>query len=283
MVLLFVASVLAGSFYTTDQSERGVVPRNGAVNSIADPGLHFKLPFVDVVVPLSMQSGAIRYDNVPTSSRDQQPAGITLSVNYHLPPDQAADIYSRRQSEDGVVNRLIYPKVMEERKNTFGRLNAVTAIQERARRNAEIFQAVAGAVKGPVILESVQIENIDFSEAYEQSIEARMLAEVEVQKLRQNAEREKVQAEITVRQAKAAADATRAQAQADADATRLRGEAQADAIAAKGRALRDNPSLVSLTQAERRNGVLPTTMLPNGTVPFMPVAGQRELGTRPMG
>jgi len=44
----------------------------------------------------------------------------------------------------------------------------------------------------------VQIENLDFSSEYEKSIEQSMLAEVEVHRLRQNAEREKVQAEIVV-------------------------------------------------------------------------------------
>ena len=115
----------------------------------------------------------------------------------------------------------------------------------------------------------MQIENIDFSDAYENSIEQRMLAEVEVQKVRQNAEREKVTAEITVIQAQAEADAQLARATAEAEATRIRGEAEADAIKAKGAALRDNPALIDLVQAERWNGTLPTTMVPGTTVPFL--------------
>ena len=65
-----------------------------------------------------------------------------------------------------------------------------------------------------IIIESVQLENIEFSANYLHSIEQRMLAEVEVQKLQQNAEREKVQAQITVTQANAKANAVRAEAQA---------------------------------------------------------------------
>ncbi len=143
-------------------------------------------------------------------------------------------------------------------------------------------------MKGPVIVDSVQIENIDFSDAYEASIEQRMLAEVEVQKLRQNAEREKVQAEITVTQANAHADARRAdaqaqadavrlQAQADAEAIRLRGDAEALAIKARGDALKDNAGLVSLTQAEKWDGKLPTTMLPDGAVPMLDLRDQSSV------
>src|SRR5437870_10322758 len=110
-------------------------------------------------------------------------------------------------------------------------------------------------------LEGVQIENIDFSPEYIKSVEARMQAEVEVQRLRQNLEREKVQAEIVVTKAKAEADATRQRAQAEADATRLRGDAEASAIKARAEALGQNPNLVSLVQAEKWDGKLPQTML----------------------
>jgi regulator of protease activity HflC (stomatin/prohibitin superfamily) len=263
--------VFGGSFYTIDQGERGVILRYGAVVGTAEPGLGFKLPLIDRVVKITVQSRAQVYDNVNTYSRDQQPASVTLSVNYRLPPEQVAQIYAEYGGEEGLVSRLIDRRVFEQMKNVFGQFNAVTAIQERERLNAETENAIRKNVQGPVVIESVQIENIDFSDAYEQSIENRMLAEVEVQKLRQNAEREKVQAQITVTQAQARADAVRAEAEANAAATRLAGEAEADAIRAKGAALRDNPSLISLTAAEKWDGRLPSTMVPGSAVPFIGV------------
>lgn len=60
-------------------------------------------------------------------------------------------------------------------------------------------------------------------------------------------------------------------AEADAKAVQLRGEAEASAIKAKSAALASNPALISLTQAERWNGQLPTTMVPGGAVPFLNV------------
>eukprot|EP01035_Chromulina_nebulosa_P033653 gene33653-45072_t len=219
-VILVAALIIAGgSFYTIDQGERGVILRNGAVVGTAEPGLSFKLPVIDKVVKISTQIRSQVYDKVNTYSRDQQPADITLSVSYHLPPDQVAQIYGEYGGEEGIVSRLIDRRVYEQVKNVFGQFNAVTAIQERARLNAETEAAIRKSVQGPVIIDSVQIENIDFSDAYEQSIENRMLAEVEVQKLQQNAEREKVQAQITVTQANAQADAIRATAEANASAS----------------------------------------------------------------
>ena len=263
--------VASGSWYTVDQGERVVVLRTGAVHSVAGPGLHFKIPLIDTIERFSVQDHAQIYEEMHTYSRDQQPAVLTLSVSYNIQPDNVDEVYTQYGSRDGIISRLLDRVVLEESKNVFGRFNAVTAVQERTRLNAEITEAVANRVQrlGPLLVKGVRVENIDYSDAYEKSIEARMLAEVEVQKIRQNAEREKVQAEIVVINAKAQAEAVRAQAQAEADAIRLRGEAEATAIRAKGEALRDNPGLVSLVQAERWNGTLPTTMVPGTTVPFL--------------
>ena len=261
VVGIIALTVLGGSFYTIDAGERGVILRNGKVVGTAEPGLGFKLPIVDSVKEITVQTQARLYEKVMVYSRDQQSAELQISVNYRLPADQVQTIYTEYGGKDGVMTRLLDRQVPEEVKNVFGRFNAVTAIQERERLSKEVQEAIQNATTNPVlIVESVQIENIDFSDAYEQSIEQRMLAEVEVQKVQQNAQREKVQAEILVIQAKA-----------KADAKKLQGDAEAHAINARGKALRDNPSLVELVQAEKWNGVLPTTMVPGSAVPFINV------------
>ena len=264
-------TVIGGSWYTVDQGERGVMLRNGAITGVSEPGLGFKMPIVDRVVDIDVRSQAKIYENILAYSRDQQTAGLTVSVNFRVPADQAANVYENYGSVERLAGRLLDRQVMDETKNVFGRFNAVTAIQDRSRLVAEVQMAVQESVIGPIIIESVQIENIDFSDAYEQSIEQRMQAEVEVQRVMQNAEREKVQAEIKVIQAQAAADARVAQASAEAEAIMLTGNAEAEAIKARGDALRENPNLIGLVQAERWDGRLPSTMVPNATVPFMDV------------
>jgi regulator of protease activity HflC (stomatin/prohibitin superfamily) len=255
------AAVLGGSFYTIDQGDRGVILRNGAVIGTAEPGLGFKLPVIDSVKEISIQTQARMFKDVLVYSKDQQTATLLVSVNFRLSPDQVEKIYSEFGGLDGIVSRVLDRQVPEEVKNVFGRFVASVAIQERERLGAEIQAAIIKATAGfPLVVESVQLENIDFSDAYEKSIEQRMIAEIEVQKIQQIAEREKVQAEILVIQAKA-----------DSDATRLRGDAEAHAINARGKALRDNPSLVELVAAEKWNGVLPTTMVPGSAVPFVNV------------
>lgn len=270
-LVLFSVIALLGSWYTVDQGERGVILRNGAIVGVAEPGLGFKMPIVTTIERISVQDQARIYETLQAYSKDQQTATMRVSVSYQLPAGEVSAIYADYGSAENVASRLMdrqVPKVLEE---VFGKFTAANAIQDRARLGLEVQSAIQSAVKGPIIIKSVQIENIDFSDAYENSIEQRMLAEVDVQKVRQNAEREKVQAEIVVIQANATALAAVAQAEAQAKATRLAGEAEADAIRAKAKALADNPALIDLVQAEKWDGKLPATMVPSSSVPFINV------------
>lgn len=269
LLVLLGLSIVLGSWYTIDQRERGVILRNGKLIGVATPGLGFKIPFIDSIVKISLETQRVQFDKVNSYSRDQQPADLLISVNFRATEDKVDDLYSQFGSVRGFADRILLPTVQSQSKIVFGQFNAVTAIQERGRLNAEVMAAVLKYAEGPIVIESVQIENLDFSNEYEKSIEQRMLAEVEVQRLRQNAEREKVQAEIVVTKATAEANAVRQRAQAESEAIRLRGEAEAAAIRARGAALGDNPNLVNLVQAEKWDGKLPVTMLPGGAVPMI--------------
>lgn len=272
---LLMVTTAFGSWYTVDQQERGVILRNGAVIGTAEPGLHFKMPWIDSVSYIATRTHTLQYKKVETYSRDQQPVDIALSVTYHIPQGGVGEVYTTYGGESRMVEVLITPRVYEQLKNVFGTFDAVTAIQERAKLNSDVGNAVSAGIKGPVIIDSIQLQDIKFSPQYEASIEQRMQAQVEVQKLEQNLQRERVQAQIVVTQATAQADAVRAKANADAFATTVNGAAMASAIKARGDALRENPALVALTASERWNGVLPTQMIPGSSVPFLNIAGGR--------
>lgn len=283
--LLIVFSMVLSSWYTVDQTQRGVLLRNGALVTVVQPGLHFKLPWFEAVAKIDMQTHNFHWDKVNSYSADQQPADIKVSVTLHVAPDKVAEMYSRFGGDyDAAIQRLIAPHVNQQIKNIFGQYTAARAITNRNQLNGDAAKALSEAIAyDPVFaIEGVQIENIDFSPEYIRSVEQRMQAEVEVQKLRQNLEREKVQAEIVVTQANGRAQSIRAEAQAQSDATKLKGEAeaanikivgdaQASAIRARAQALGDNPRLIELTQAERWNGTLPSTMVPSAAVPFIGV------------
>jgi regulator of protease activity HflC (stomatin/prohibitin superfamily) len=268
---IFALTVVLGSWYTIDERERGVLLRNGKLVGVVQPGLGFKVPFIDNVVSVSTETILLRLEKEAVYSRDQQPAVITVSVNWRVAESNVGEVYTQFTSLRGVQDRVIIPGVRDELKNVMGRYNAVTAIQERTRLGNDIKEAIVANTQGPFIIDNVSIENVDFSDAYEKSIEQRMLAEVAVERVRQDAHREKVQAEIVVTQAQAQADAVKARAIAEAGAIKLRGEAEAAAIRARGDALRANIDLVALTAAEKWNGQLPNTMVPGAALPFVQI------------
>ena len=259
LVGLVVAYLLFASWYQVDQGERAVVLRFGQLVGTSEPGLHFKLPWVDSVRMISVQNQNNRYTNLEAYSRDQQPANLTVSVTYVVV--DPSELYTQYGDLDTAVRRLIDPRLTAGVKSIFGQYDAVRAIQERAALNIDFGMAVTSAIDGgPINIISLQIENIDFSEAYEQSVEQRMLAQVEIQKREQNLRTTEVEAQIA-----------RTKAAGEAEAIRLRGEAEASAIRARADALRANADLVQLQAVEKWDGKLPTTMVPSSALPFINV------------
>lgn len=275
LVGLFALGTLGGSFGTIDQGERGVLLRNGAVAGVKEPGLYFKTPWIDSVIPISTKQLRLYWSCqkgeacMTGYSQDQQPAELRVAVNYHVLPSQVKDIYSNYGSLQAFADRVIASKAPQEVKTVFGGFTAVSVIQDRAEFNRKVFEAVAKSIDGPVVIDSVQVENIDFSDAYEASVEARMTAQVEVQRREQELAQKKIEAQITVTNAQALADSNLAVAKAQAEATRIQGEATASALRARGAALAANSDLIDLTKAEKWNGVLPTSMVPGSSVPFL--------------
>lgn len=253
-----------------DEGERGVVLRYGAFLETAEPGFHFKIPVVDDVKVVSVRNQTVLYQNVAAYSKDQQPAKLTISLTFTIPSSMVKEFYQKYGTIESVQDRLINRKVPTIAENVFGQYSAIHAVQERTQLNIDLNTEMMKATsEEPVHIVSYALEGIDFSEAYEKSIEARMTAEVGIATQKQTRETERINADIVVIQAKAAADSRLAAAKADAESIRMRGNAEADSIKARGEALRQNPLIVDLTTVERWNGQLPTSMIPGGAVPFM--------------
>ena len=56
VALIVIVVIAAGSWYTVDQTERGVRLRYGAVIGTAQPGLGFKVPLIDSVERVSVKT-----------------------------------------------------------------------------------------------------------------------------------------------------------------------------------------------------------------------------------
>ena len=270
ILALVVLGAAGGAWFTVDQQERALVLTNGKITSIAEPGFNWKKPFVDSVVRIPITGQNKSYQNQPAYSRDQQVANMNISVSFSVPPGKVGDLYSTFGNIDNLTARVMDRQVPQALENVFGQYTAISAVQDRVKLVADLNAAVKKSLEPyPVMVESIQLENVSFSDAYDKSIEQRMQAEVSVTKRMQDLAAAKVDAQIKVTEAQAQADSKLAQAKANAEATRVQGEADAAAIKAKSDALNSNPQLVQLAAVDKWNGVLPVQMVPGSTVPFV--------------
>jgi len=261
-----------GSFYQIDQGMRGIILRNGSITGVAEPGLGFKMPVITSVIQLSVRDHTFSFDNLEAYSYDQQPATLHVSVTYRAPVDAVAQVYSEYGTLENMQSRILERRTLEAVKNVFGKYTAVRAIQEREKLAADVNEAMRNIMRDvPVQIVGTQIEEIAFSQAYEQSIEQRMLAQVQIETTQQQQKTAEIEARTKVINAQAEADARRAAFQAEADGIRLRGEAEAQAIEARAKALASNTNLVQLNAVEKWDGKLPTTQVPGASVPFIGV------------
>lgn len=271
--LLFVLvgiPALLGSWYTVPEGFRGVITRNGAIVGIATPGLGFKVPLIDGVTDMSVQTQAGAYE-AAAYSKDIQQATSHVTVNYRLSPDVVQRMFSEVGVEYGSV--LITTRVQKHVKEVFGKYIATDIINRRDELSDKVETELRDDLTPfGVIIEAVQIANIDFSDTYEAAAESAATAQAQVVKARQELEKIKVDAQQKIAQAEAEATAIKVTADANAYSVEVAGKATATAIKARGDALKENPDLVGLVTAEKWNGILPTTMVPNSTVPFLNMA-----------
>lgn len=262
-------SVIGGSIYIVDEGERAVILSNAKIIGTSEPGIYWKKPFIDDAKFISIRTQTIDFKDVPVYTADRQTATVTFSINYSALPSEVEKIYRNFATLDSLASRMILRPAKEQIASVFGTFTADTAIRERTRLNTDLTKAISNIGDGLIKIEAVQIENITFSKAVEEAAEQRAQAEMAVQTKRQELERTKVEAEITVTKAQALADSKLAAAKSNAESIRIEGQASADAIEAKSQALHNNPELIELTKAERWNGALPSTMMSSNSVPFV--------------
>ncbi len=270
IVVIALASFSLGAFFTVEEGYRGIVLRNGRADTVAEPGLHFKAPFIDSVVDMSVQTMRSDMDRVTAYSKDVQQSMSAVAINFNLAPSSVLEVYSELGLD--YANKVLEPSVMRRFKETFGLYTAAEIVRKRDELATKITDLVRADMKAyGIAVETVQIRNIDFSDTYEQAIETAAKAEADVKKETQLLEQVKVSSQRQVAEAEAAAKARKLAADAEAYQIASKGRAEAEAIAARGRALRDNPQLVELIAAEKWDGQLPKTQVPGSAVPFVSI------------
>lgn len=267
---VLVAGVLVlSSYFIVIEGHVGVVKRFGEARHQENPGLHFKIPFIETVELIEVRTRK-NAEKMASSTKEQMPVTVEVSVNWTVNKDAALDLFRRYGGLDQFEQRILDPRFRSATKDTIPKYEAEQLIQDRASAIQGIERRLSEEMAGfPVVVDNIQIENIVLPQKYINSIEVKQteknLAAAEQHKL----ERQRLEALREVNTADAKAQGILKVAQAEAQSIELKGQAEAKAIEAKARALKNNPLIVKLTEAQSWDGRLPATILGSGGMPIL--------------
>jgi len=260
-VVLIIASVISGSLTTIPAGHRGVVIRFGAVTgTILEEGLQTKLPFIDSVVKMSVQTE--KYETgAASASRDLQDVNTTIALNWRLDPGMADEVYRTLGLE--FIDRIAAPAVQETIKQVTAKYIAEDLILKRETVKDEIQENLSNRLlQRGIITETVSITEFRFSSTFVAAIEAKVAAEQAVWESRNKLERVKVEAEQAEAEAKGKADARIAEAQGEAEYIQIVTDAQVAANAAIAESL--TPEILQYILLDRLGEDIKIMVIPSG-------------------
>ncbi len=252
--VILILIIIASSFKIVPAGFRGIMLNFGAPqDKTLGQGLSFKIPFYQNIVILDVRN--IKYEvDVLAYSKDIQSVDSRIALNYHLNPDRVSKLYQEigKDYQDKVIN----PAVQESVKAATAKFTAQELIEERPKVKDEIRAELFTRFNDRnIIVDDFSIVNFDFSDAYEKAVEEKQVAQQSALKSENDLKRIKTEAEQRV-----------AQARAEGEAIKFQSDAANNDKYIQLKALE-----VQLEAVKRWNGVLPTQMIPGGSVPFINV------------
>ncbi|MDE2051098.1 MAG: prohibitin family protein [Gammaproteobacteria bacterium] len=203
--------VIGGAWVQIGPGQRGVLMTFGAVHDgVLDPGLHFKLPFVQSVTRMDVQVQNSQAAET-SASLDLQNVSTTVATNWHILPADAEWVYQHIGSESDLVDKIIRPAISNSVKAVTAHFNAEDLIVHRDEvRNQIQSQITAELQPYRVVVDSVNITDFHFSDEFAQAIERKQVAQQRA-----------LQAQYELDQARVVAQQRIVEAQAQSQAQKL--------------------------------------------------------------
>ncbi len=256
VVAIFVLFWLLSPFYQVEAGYIGVLTNFGApAQETFEPGLHWKTPFISEIHPIDITPNTATTTE-SAATHDQQNVSTAVAVTFQVNPADVVYIYQNYRDVQGLQSTIISPIVSNDVKAIISNYDAQDLITKRAQLAGEIKDKIATDLKVyDVIVDGVNITNFDFSQAYDQAIENKQIAQQKALEEQYRLQQVQVSAQQQVVQANAQADAAVATAQGQAKATILQAQADAEAYELKQKAL--TPDLIELAIINKWDGKMP--------------------------
>lgn len=225
--------VIPGSFHTVETGEIAVVKHMGEAKKVRTPGTYFDFCLTETYDFYNTKVQNLDI-NTQAYSKDAQTMDIAMTVQYRIKKESALKIAEEYGSVEIMADR-IEAVAIEKTKAQLSAYSAMEIIETRANVSPMVEAAIKDAVDENYYVDivAVVLTNIDFSDAFEQTVEDKMIAEQEKLKAEYEKETAIVNAEKELEVAKLEAEAKLALAKADAEAEIAIAEAEAKAIKLK--------------------------------------------------
>lgn len=287
-ILVLIVIAVVNSYTVVQAGSVAVVKRLGQVVTVFEPGLHWKMPFLDATVVYRTQeivyetsdnpaaSNADYSDyQVDTATSDGQQITARYTVRFRIKPQDAANIVNDLGTEAEVVE-----KIVKQNSRVWVRtlLRNYEASQLYSGDIREAQDAITAQLRSDFESEGLELlffglRQIGFTEAYKQAVENKQIEAENIitkQNLARQAEFEK-QRIITEAQAEAEkqrlertgvaqgqAESIKLQAEAQAEATRIKAKAQAEANRLIAESL--TPEVINWQAVIQWSGQYPTVL-----------------------
>lgn len=215
--IIFIITIIIISvfnpFVIINAGHRGVVLNWGAVSGkVMDEGLHMKVPLMQRVVKINVQTVKLEV-GASSYSKDLQTLEAIMALNYHINHESVNTLYQEIGKD--YETRIISPAVQESVKAVTAKYTAQELVEKRQIVKEELTVSLSERLAEVYItVDEVSIVNFDFSDTYEQAVEAKQKAQQDALKAENDLARVKFEADQRVTQAEAEAEAIRIQAQA---------------------------------------------------------------------
>ena len=248
---LIIAALMIGLSCTANvpTGHTGVLTTFGRVeNRTLEAGLNFKAPWQNVV---KMDNRVQKQStDLICFSSDIQEVSLKYTVNYQISSKDAMTIYKTIGTD--YYNNIIVPNITESVKTEVAKYSAEALVGDRSSLSKAIQENLTARLAVyNIIVVSASIEDMDFTDAFTDAVEAKQVAE-------QNKLKAQTEAEQKVIEAQAAADVKKTQA--DAEAYEIGVKAEAEAKANKQLAESITQALIDYKYYETWDGKLPEVM-----------------------
>ncbi len=253
-LLVIIIIVLWGTFVIIPAGHRGVALWWGSVeNRIMGEGLNFKVPIAENIIKVDVRVQPHPFKEIDASSKEYQLVRMTGMMNFHIDPAYVNDLYQK-------VGFDFADKVIDPAFNDFVKevvptypIGEILPKREEIRRTA-MRKLGDNLSRYHIIVDDIYFANIRFSPEYEGAIEAKQVAQQQVETQKQVLAQREIEAQQKV-----------ATAKGEAESIQVVAQGQAKANDALSRSI--SPILVQYKGIEKWNGILP--QVSGGAVPLV--------------